>query len=245
MSGVYRASSVDGPGPLAAFALHDAKNLACAIGATVEWLQRTLPPELRRGVTGEALDDLGTLSSHLGALLVESLHEHRRGSHSLPLRLDEACLAAVADEAVRRVRRTADGLGVTVLLSGAHEARGRLDSALVGRVLDNLLDNALRFAPAGSEVEVVVSAQDGHLSVSVSDQGPGVPHRDRDRIFDLFVSAERPGGAGLGLAFARRVARAHAGDLYVDDTERGARFVLQLPAALTPPELAPTLQRIP
>jgi two-component system heavy metal sensor histidine kinase CusS len=109
------------------------------------------------------------------------------------------------------------------------------DSTLLDRVLANLLDNALANAPAGSRVEVAVVERDGDVVVSVDDAGPGIPPRERGRIFDRF--ARLPGsdghpGPGLGLALALAIMRLHGGDLCVGDSALGgARFEARLPAA--------------
>jgi signal transduction histidine kinase len=82
-------------------------------------------------------------------------------------------------------------------------------------------------------VEVDVTRSGGEVYVSVSDNGPGVPTADRERVFDRFVRL-RPSttpGSGLGLAIARRIARQHNGDLTCDPVNNGACFTLRLPLA--------------
>jgi signal transduction histidine kinase len=103
-------------------------------------------------------------------------------------------------------------------------SRGQL-----ARVLGNLLDNAQRHAEA--RVRVAVGREGDHVVLQVSDDGPGVPADQRERVFERFVRLDDArsrdeGGAGLGLAIARDVAERHGGTLTVAD---GARFVLRLP----------------
>jgi two-component system OmpR family sensor kinase len=106
------------------------------------------------------------------------------------------------------------------------------DASRLAQVLGNLLDNARRHAGQGA-VTVVVSAGDP-ATVLVTDDGPGVPAADRERIFDRLVRLDEArgedGGAGLGLAIARGIARAHGGDLRCVDppSGRGAAFALTL-----------------
>ncbi|TQM02239.1 sensor histidine kinase [Pseudonocardia kunmingensis] len=108
------------------------------------------------------------------------------------------------------------------------------DPSRLAQVLGNLLDNARRHAGPGS-VAVTVSAGDP-ATVLVADDGPGVPPGDRERIFDRLVRLDEArggdGGAGLGLAIARGIARAHGGDLRCVDppSGRGATFALTLPS---------------
>ncbi|MDP4505027.1 sensor histidine kinase [Nonomuraea turcica] len=100
------------------------------------------------------------------------------------------------------------------------------------RVLGNLLANAQRHAE--SSVEVTVEPADDGVAVAVTDDGPGIPPAHRERVFERFVRLDDgrrrdPGGSGLGLAISRDIAHAHHGTLTVEDSPRGARFVLGLP----------------
>jgi two-component system sensor histidine kinase BaeS len=103
------------------------------------------------------------------------------------------------------------------------------------QIIDNLLENALRWTPVGGSVTVTAdSTSDGGLSVTVADSGPGVPPDQREAIFAAFHSRPSPdgrSGAGLGLAICRQLARTLGGDVHVADTSgAGAAFVVQLPA---------------
>ena len=104
------------------------------------------------------------------------------------------------------------------------------DPLLAGRVLDNLLDNALRHG--GRNVEVALEVGPDRIRVAVSDDGNGVPDSIRSRVFERFSREGAPAsGFGLGLAIARALAEAQGGKLWLDDAAPGARFVVELPAA--------------
>lgn len=94
------------------------------------------------------------------------------------------------------------------------------DASLLGRALANLLSNALRHAPAGSEAEVRVTRRDGLAVMSVSDRGPGLPLSMRTRLFQRYATDRADGGNGLGLALVARVARQHQARVQVQ-TEQG------------------------
>ncbi|MFJ8860197.1 ATP-binding protein [Streptomyces sp. NPDC102451] len=140
-------------------------------------------------------------------------------------------LGALVREEVSR--RTADRIGprVSVAETGPLEVTGSRGQLV--RVVGNLLDNAERHAERS--VTVSVRAERGEVLVEVTDDGPGVPEAERDRIFERFVRLDDArsrddGGAGLGLAIARDVAARHGGTLTVGTAPSGgARFTLRLP----------------
>ncbi|WP_141579048.1 HAMP domain-containing sensor histidine kinase [Actinomadura sp. WMMA1423] len=108
----------------------------------------------------------------------------------------------------------------------------RGDRLRLVRLLTNLLDNAERHAE--SRVDVVVSREDDTAVLEVVDDGAGVAEQNRDLVFQRFArledsKARDPAGTGLGLPIAREIARLHGGTLTIEDSERGARFVLRIP----------------
>jgi signal transduction histidine kinase len=142
-------------------------------------------------------------------------------------------LREIAEEAALSYRTAAEAADVTLTVTGdpvtVHGDRDRLR-----QVIGNLIDNAISFAPAGSEVGVGVWREDGEAGVRVSDQGPGVPAGDRERIFERFARRDparsRSGGAGLGLAISREIVSSHRGRIWVEDRPRkGSVFVVALP----------------
>jgi two-component system, OmpR family, sensor histidine kinase KdpD len=113
-----------------------------------------------------------------------------------------------------------------------------VDAPQIQRALVNILENALAFSPSGGTVHVRVSATRKELLIRVTDQGPGIPEGERERIFEPFHRvAGRPelGGAGLGLAIARGFTEANGGRLWLEThSGQGASFVLALPAVELP-----------
>jgi two-component system, OmpR family, phosphate regulon sensor histidine kinase PhoR len=112
-------------------------------------------------------------------------------------------------------------------------ARG--DANTLQEVLQNLLDNALQYTPAGGQIEVSAACSDGHVVVTVSDTGIGIPQVEQERIFERFyrVDAARSrvaGGTGLGLSIARHIMEAHGGRLWVESAVgEGSRFHFSIP----------------
>jgi signal transduction histidine kinase len=110
-----------------------------------------------------------------------------------------------------------------------------MDAARIGRVLNNLVGNALRSTASGGRVEVRAWREDGRVEVSVADTGDGIRPEDLPFIFERFYRGEKSrsratGGAGLGLAIARGIVQAHGGDIQVEsETGKGTRFIFWLP----------------
>lgn len=158
--------------------------------------------------------------------------------------LAEAGIEQVVGEALR----LAGSPAVAVRVDPAAR-RVRADPQRLARAIANLLDNAVKFSPPGSPVELrVAPAADGDgpgaaegIAVSVLDRGPGVPPQDRARIFSLFeqggdLLTSKPSGLGLGLYEARAIARLHGGEVVYREREGGgSEFRLVLP----PPESIP------
>lgn len=107
----------------------------------------------------------------------------------------------------------------------------RADPDLMTRVLANLVDNAIRHAPEGSEVHVSLAPTDTGIELRVADQGPGVPPGERDRVFERFRSGKETAtrtNRGLGLAFCKLAVEAHGGRIEIEDGSPGAVFCVIL-----------------
>ncbi|MGA1605761.1 MAG: sensor histidine kinase, partial [Planctomycetota bacterium] len=156
------------------------------------------------------------------------------------------------DAALARAQAAAQARGLTLIRSGQERAGAPVDcdAGRIGRILDGLLDNAIKFSPHGATVDVRVRGDATWSEVCIRDEGPGLDPRDTDRVFGLFAQAgetmtAKPDGFGLGLPVARRIAEAHGGTITCErEPGFGATFVLKLPrrapAALAETEVATT-----
>ena len=148
----------------------------------------------------------------------------------VPMYLDE-----LIDDVVRATRVVATTRSVDIVAECVHPAPYQGDEDLVRRLIQNVLDNAVRYSPAGGAVRVALDRSANGYEVSVSDQGPGIAAEARTKIFERFYRvdpARSPdGGAGLGLALARWIAHAHDGDIALAASSRvGSTFVITLPS---------------
>lgn len=116
----------------------------------------------------------------------------------------------------------------------SHISAVHLDLLRIESLLINLVDNAVKYTPPGTPVALRIWGDDDGLHLAVVDQGPGIPERQRDQIFDRFYRmrqhSDRDPGTGLGLAICRGIAEAHGGAIQVTETPGGgATFVVTLP----------------
>jgi len=215
---------------LSAFVVHDLKNPVTAMDLMAQVLasDREAPERVRttalqirseaRALMRLILNLLDISKSEEGKL------EPRRVRLELPHLVQEAFESVEAKATLHDVRLERQ-LSVTQTTA---------DPDLLRRVVENLLDNAIRHTPSGGRVRLVAEAADGDLLLHVEDSGRGVPEEMREKIFDPFVQDEAGrhptrSGRGLGLTFCRLAVQAHAGSIHVEDAAPGARFVVRIP----------------
>ncbi len=150
--------------------------------------------------------------------------------------LTAGSLKAVLDSAIQICEAKAAAKEITVRLNCPDQLRARINAPLLEQALVNLIDNAVKYSPAGSAVQVEALRDEAEVVVRVRDQGVGIDKSQLDRIFERFyrVDAGRSrkiGGTGLGLAIVKHIAQAHYGRVTVASTPgEGSLFSLHLPA---------------
>ena len=193
-------------------------------------LARARTPEELEAVVARASIDTDRLAHLADDLLVLSRSDGGR----LPVHRVDVSLDDVVRETCEGHRRQAEDLGVHLRDDDVPAVHARLDPIRVRQALDNLLDNALRFTPAGGEVLVGAASQGGVVRLVVQDTGPGFSPDLTARAFEPFVRGDGPAndawtGAGLGLAIVRAVATAHGGTATAENrSEGGARVTVLL-----------------
>ncbi|HEX9375403.1 MAG TPA: ATP-binding protein [Actinomycetota bacterium] len=145
-------------------------------------------------------------------------------------------LERVLAEEVDRLRPRAERAGIRLVMEAAEAATVEGSAGDLGLMVNNLLDNAIRYSPDGGEVRAILRHREGQVELRVSDTGLGIPARDLDRIFERFYRVDPArsrgtGGTGLGLAIVRHVAQSHGGDVEVRSVlGAGSTFIVRLPA---------------
>lgn len=201
-----------------------------------------LAPEQRLRLAQTIVDEAAQLSR----LTDNTLQLVRLDAPGVQLRLDWESAEEIVGAVLRRARRH----------DGERRVRARLepglplvrcDALLLSQLLENLVDNALKYSPSPTPVELLVRRVADHVVFAVRDRGPGVEPAWRERIFEVFQRGAPAGtttdasrrGAGVGLAVCRAIARAHGGELKLRRRAHGgASFECWLPAQ-APPDAAP------
>lgn len=154
------------------------------------------------------------------------------GADPRPVALDD-----VVHEAVDRCRLKAEPKEITLAIGGRQDLHARGDEELLITAARNLIDNAIAYSPERTRVVVCTrQADEGHVEISVTDQGIGIPEADLERIFERFYRVDparsrRTGGTGLGLAIVKHVMTRHRGEVTVWSKEgSGSTFTIRLPA---------------
>ncbi|MCG5262585.1 sensor histidine kinase KdpD [Cupriavidus gilardii] len=232
---------------------HDLRTPLTSLIGMAETLRRTEPP-LAPPVADTAAAMLEQ-AQRMRTMVVNLLDMARLQSHDVRMNrawqsveeLVGSSLAAMREALSRHHIVVADLSGVPLV---------ECDAVLIERVLCNLLENAGKYAPAGTTIRLSAEARDNEIRIVVEDEGPGVPAGKERQIFEKFTRGQRESattGVGLGLAVCEAITHAHGGHIWVEpalSTERqalhgpGARFVVALPRGNPPAvEAEPEAQR--
>ncbi len=208
--------------------------LASITGAasTVRRQGEKISPEIR----GELLDSISEEAERLSRLVRNLLDMTRFESGAMELRREAHPLEEIVGTALRRLDTLLKGRAVVVELP---ETLSLIygDDVLLGQVFVNLLENALKYTPAGSGIEITARETEGMMEVSVRDHGPGLVADQGKHLFEKFYRGRTggAGGAGLGLAISKAVVEAHGGRIEAfNHPEGGAVFRFTFPTRSVP-----------
>jgi two-component system sensor histidine kinase KdpD len=198
-------------------------------------LGEAIPLEDRRELLEGTRDEAERLDRYIQNLLDMT----RLGHGALKLARDWVSLGDIVGSALNRLRAVLTPLQVRTELP-ANLPLLYVHAALIEQALVNVLENAARFSPAHGRLQLAVESQQDALVFSVSDEGPGIPEAEREKIFDMFYTAARGDrggqGTGLGLAICQGMVGAHGGRITVGDgiDGRGTCISLHLPLQAQP-----------
>jgi signal transduction histidine kinase len=205
----------------AATASHELRTPATIIGGFAHTLDDRwdeLDEPLRRELVGH----IRKASDRLVRLIEDVLHVSRIESQKLRVEPEQFSLSELIETA--RAEHGTERIEVSID-DKAREMKVHADPQRQRQVLDNLLHNALRYSPDNAPVRIVLEAGEECAQVRVEDAGPGIPHADRERVFERFARLESgeaaPDGTGLGLYIARQLVELQGGRIWVTDAAKG------------------------
>jgi signal transduction histidine kinase len=210
---------------------HELKTPLTSLAGFGRMLERyQLDPAERRRVAGLIQTESERLGTMVNALLeLETL----AGGSQEELAMRPLDLGALVSERCEVLRAAAENRGQDLRLEVAAEApRVWGDAELLGRVVDNLVGNAIKHGSAGTEIAIRLAARGGAAVLEVADQGPGIPADELPRICERFYRGRgaAAGGAGLGLALVQEAVERHGGQVRVRSTlEEGSTFSISIP----------------
>lgn len=216
---------------LTAFVVHDLKNPLNTMDLNAQILLRDpeLYPRARASVQNIREGARSLLRLILNLLDISKSEEGQLAPQHSDIDVD-ALIAEVLEAHALKARKAGVTLERTVDVR-THRA----DANLLRRIVENLLDNAIRHAPQQTEVRVTSVRHEGAFEIRVADAGPGISPEMREKIFERFVQVESGGtvvtgtGRGLGLAFCKIAVEAHGGSIRVEDATPGSVFCVRLP----------------
>jgi len=214
-------------------AAHELRTPLTALKGEIEVaLRAERSPEEYRRVLHSALEEVEHLIQVAEDLLLFS-----RSSAAIGAPRNKVELEPIVLEALEMGARRAQGTGVAVRAEEIEPVTVLGEAAALRRAVLNLVDNAVKYTPAGGKVSLSLLARDGQALIAVQDTGIGIDPADTARIFDPFVRLDAArsrdaGGAGLGLALVKSIVTAHGGTVDVESTPgAGSRFTIRLPLA--------------
>jgi two-component system sensor histidine kinase KdpD len=218
---------------------HDLRTpLATIKGAATTMLDNG--EKLDSGTRQELLESVREEADRLNRLVQNLLEMTRLESGALQLRKEWHPLEEVIGSALSRLgKELADRRVDTHVPPDLPLAP--IDDVLIEQVLVNLLDNAVKYTPAASPIRILATSTEEAVTVEVADHGPGLPRGDEDKVFEKFYRGLPGGrGAGLGLAIAQGIVKAHGGHIWAQNLpEGGVAFLFTLPLAGKPPASVP------
>jgi two-component system sensor histidine kinase KdpD len=221
---------------------HDLRTPLAAIAGASSSLLGASPgqsPEVRR----ELLQSIVEEARRLARLVDNLLDMTRLASGTVVLNRQWHVLEEIVGSALARLRRDLERHPIRVDIPRDLPLLF-LDGVLMEQVFFNLLENAARYTPAGSQIEIIASAEGNCVEIRVADTGPGLPPGSESRVFERFfrgsaATGDDRRGAGLGLAICHAIIRSHGGRISARNRPGGgAEFVMSLPCEETAPRVA-------
>jgi two-component system, OmpR family, phosphate regulon sensor histidine kinase PhoR len=215
-------------------AAHELKSPLTALKGFAQLLERKLSPHQADVSVRRSLHTISSQSDRIVKLVDRLLDMSRAQMGRLEMRPEEVDICELVRQQVGQAQIKSERHRVAANVQ-CEDVTGRWDRGYLEQVLDNLLDNAIRYSPQGGDVTVTVSAENGLARITVADNGIGMSSDTISRLFKRYYRSEgakkvEAGGMGIGLYVAREMVALHGGRILVESEEgRGSRFTVELP----------------
>ena len=224
------------------FIIHDLRNPLGIINGVIQMLEMVLPEDVL-DENHELLDAGKASAGHMHRLVESLLDVSKMEAGEDQIEPAPTDLRRLIARAIQRVtpEMTLSGITLTTEIEEELPQQVMLDGEKIDRVLTNLLDNAIKYTPSKSKIQVIAERRGDQLAIAVDDSGPGIPPEERERIFERFAQVKgrraRRRGFGLGLTFCQLAVEGHGGRIWVEPGADGvgSRFIFTLPLAAATP----------
>ena len=208
---------------------HDLRTPLTRLRQQLEGLQDdTLPEAVRREQVEKSIADADQLLATFSALL--RITRMEAGGYEPSF--SELTLRELIEDAAELYQVVAEEAGIELSIDILDDTPIQADRDLLFQALTNLLDNAIKFCPAGGSIRVATARKDASVTLSVADSGPGIPEADRERVLERFYrmeSSRSTSGSGLGLSLVSAIANVHQASLALTDNQPGLKITLSFP----------------
>jgi CheY-like chemotaxis protein len=217
---------------LLGMAAHDIRGPLSIINNAAEML---LKKDLNADRQNSLLDMIGRSSKNMLGLLNDLLDVSALESGQVAMKQEENDLALLVKQQLEFHQIAAEKKSIRLVENLPSEARAMIDANRIRQVLDNLINNAIKYSPLSSHINVDLSDLGESWQIAISDQGPGIPEEDRPRLFGSFQrlnsqTTAGEGSSGLGLSICKSMVDAHGGEIgYRDNDSVGSCFYVNLP----------------
>ncbi len=210
---------------------HELKTPLTSIKAAATGL---LADDILKGPEAELLTVIDEEADRLNSLITDAIRMARIEAGDVRIEKRATGVAELIEGSVRRLRGALQGRPVSIDVP-AGIPQVAVDRELISAVIGHLLENALKYSPAGTPIAVSARSDGSGVVITVADGGPGIAREERERVFDRFyrgaAARRQTTGTGMGLAIASEVVKLHGGRIWVEDSpERGARISFSLRA---------------
>jgi two-component system, OmpR family, sensor kinase len=228
--------ALDAQRAFVADAAHELRSPLTALKLQIQLAERATDEAERKAAFAELKQGFERATHLVQQLLTMARHEPGAGSGNAAPARQPVELAALARTVLAELAPAADARHIDIGLQADTPITVTGDPDALRVLLNNLIENAVRYTPEGGQIDIGVQADDGNASVTVQDSGPGIPEAELGRVFDRFyrVAGTRAPGSGLGLAIVRQIADAHDARVTLQNTGHGLRATATFPRTPKP-----------